>query len=261
MPDLKGAQLNESVDELQTIFQDFANQKGQFWKSLKNAPILGAFQMWFKDHFDRPCLPEYASLLFEKDCLGFGNEIKIGEYNFKQVPNALGQIRCVMGPSIVESERLVELMIDFFTWLHEQSDQLTPKIDDPDVELVKNKIVSHNKFIRLLACLDDRCRIIAKLLYFGSVARSVEEIVEIQIEDIQFKKCRISFQNHSETFPAHAIEDIRRLIRTRSKGSVFLGRNNTLINSSTVFRNFKTVGSSLDLGEFFSPKVLASSKF
>lgn len=260
MPELKVAQLDESLDELQAIFQDFANRKGQFWKSLKNASILGSFRLWFKDHFDRPCLPEYASLLFEQDCLGFGNEIKIGEYNFKQVPNALGQVRCLMGPSIVESERLVELIVDFFTWLHEQSDQLTPKIDDPDLELVKNKIVSHDKFIRLLACLDDRCRIIAKLLYFGT-ARSVEEIVEIQIEDIQFRKCSISFQNHSETFPVHVIEDIRRLIRTRASGPVFLGRNNTLINSSTVFRNFKTVGSSLDLGEFFSPKTLASSKF
>lgn len=260
MPDLKGTQLEESVDELQVIFQDFANQKGQFWKSLKNAPILGAFRIWFKDRFDRPCLPEYTSLLFEKDCLGFGNEIKIGEYNFKQVPNALGQIRCLMGPSIVESERLVELIVDFFTWLHEQSDQLTPKVDDPDLELVKNKSISHDKFIRLLACLDDRCRIIAKLLYFGT-ARSVEEIVEIQIEDIEFKKCRIYFQNHSEIFPVHVIEDIRRLIRTRSSGPVFLGRNNTLIHSSTVFRNFKTVGSSLDLGESFSPKTLASSRF
>lgn len=60
-------------------------------------------------------------------------------------------------------------------------------------------------------------------------------------------------------YPPQVLNDLKSLVGERRVGPVFLGRNNTCINPSTIFRNFKEVGPALGLLEF-SLKALTENR-
>lgn len=70
---------------------------------------------------------------------------------------------------------------------------------------------------------------------------------------------KIDFKNKSISYPKHIFSDIKLFIGTKTRGSLFTGRNNTSINPSTIFRNFKEIGLILDLSEL-SPKFLTENR-
>ena len=167
-------------------------------------------------------------------------------------------IRCQRKYSISDRERLVDAFLDFFKWLSHQTSSYTPKFEDPDKEKTENRLLDHDTFVSLLDSLDDRCRVIAKLLYFGG-GKTLDQVVKLQAEDVDFKKGKIEIQGHWIIYPLHVFDDLKFLIGKRSSGPIFLGRNDTSINPSTIFRNFKEVSTVLGLPEM-SPKSLTANK-
>ena len=185
--------------------------------------------------------------------------LKIRDLKSKDFLSALEQIRCRDELPPIEQERWVEIFVDFHNWISLQSISYIPEVSDPDKERSRNRALFHDKFVSLIGCLDDRCRLIAKLLYFGG-NRTLEQIIEIDIQDVDFEKHSVSFDSGSCCYPLHVFKDIQRLIGTRSSGQIFVGRQNSPINPSTIFRNVKVAAIGIGLGELFSPKILTQNR-
>ena len=84
--------------------------------------------------------------------------------------------------------------------------------------------------------------IVAKqLLYFGG-DRTLDEVLNLKIPDVDFEEHLIGFGAKSVPYPLHVFADIKAIIGKRSKGKVILGRQEGDLNPATVFRNFKTAG-------------------
>lgn len=155
-------------------------------------------------------------------------------------------------------EHLVSCYISFINWLSEITSNYIKSIIDPDYSKRNGRIIDYKIFIKLLDCLDEKNQLVAKLLYFGGT-RTLEEVLELDISHIDFKKNLINFKSQLVSYPQHILEDARLLIVNRKAGRVFLGRQEAPLNPSTIFRNFKEAGSRVGLGNSFSPKMLTTN--
>lgn len=245
------------VKERDHLHAEIAN----FSKVVKDTPLLASFLIWVKEYKKNSLAEDYPNLLLENKWIAFknrsGNLIKIKDLAEKEIRLAIEEIRCQRELSLEERELLVENLIDFFNWLANQTLFYHLKVEDPDKLKVKDRLFDYEDFIMLLTHLDERCRLIAKLLYFGG-RRTLEEVTTLQIESIDFKNHFIEFTNETISYPLHVFEDTKNVIGARSSGKVFIGRKNAPINPSTIFRNFNEVAALLKFRNSFSPKSLTS---
>jgi len=235
-----------------------------FSKVAKKTSLLAAFFVWAKEYTMQSLLEDNIALLVKNEFIDFKNKsgdfVKIQDVNEKSIKSDLEKIRCRKELTIAQQELLVQNFIDFFNWLANQTLFYHLKIADPDKSQSQNRVFAHEDFIDLLTHLDKRCQLIAKLLYFGG-RRTLDEVITLHIEVVDFKNYLINYEDQPVSYPLHVFEDIKSLIGDRTSGNLFIGRQGTPINPSTIFRNFKEVANLLDFEETFSPKTLTTDLF
>lgn len=257
-----GDTLDLSLRHFQEGKESYHKAKQKFAKVVKETPLLATFLDWI--HLKEPYEidVENARILMESGLLPFvsdkGNILTISDLRILNLHHQIDLIRCQKRYSLSEREQFVRTFLNFFKWLANQTDSFIPQLEDLDEERTRNRMLSYENFIRLLELLDERCQLIAKLLYFGG-KRTLEEVITLQISDLDFKNAEIDFDGERISYPLHVFEDIRSLVGKRNSGAIFQGRNNTNINPSTIFRNLKIVSSSLGFHEF-SPKLLTDNR-
>ncbi len=77
---------------------------------------------------------------------------------------------------------------------------------DPDRKHAESRLIPYDIFYSFIQYLSKRDGLLAKLLYFG--APSMEEVLSLKTKAIDEKKCCIAFNEQSEKFPKHLIQDL-----------------------------------------------------
>ena len=259
---IQGDTLDLSLAHFQEGKESYYKAKQQFAKVVKETPLLAAFLDWIQSKEPYDVDVENGRVLMESGMLPFVSDkddiLTISDLKIFNVHHQIDLIRCQRSYSVSDREEFVRTFLSFFKWLANQTDSFIPQLEDFDEERARGRILSFDDFIRLLELLDERCQLIAKLLYLGG-KRTLEEVITLKISDLDFKNAEIDFEGERISYPLHVFEDIRSLIGKRTSGAIFQGRNNTSINPSTIFRNFKIISSSLGFQDF-SPKSLTENR-
>ncbi|MEI7489615.1 MAG: hypothetical protein WCJ72_19795, partial [Chryseobacterium sp.] len=207
--------------------------------------------------------PKRAMILIDKEILNFrhsdGDLIKIREISSKDIHKAIDKIRCLKEFDFSEKESLVYCYLQFFNWVRTTTFLDSLNVSDPDKQNTQRRLLDYHVFTRLLNHLDERCRLVTKLLYLGA-DRTLPEVINLDIKGVNFETCMISFHTGSVArYPLHVFEDIKNIIGERKSGKVFLGKNKTSLNAATIFRNFKKAAAEMCLNMELSPKILSTN--
>lgn len=261
---IPGIPLEQAVSSFHEEMDSFQSALNRFKKTVKETPLLIVFLDWVKEHRPNDLAVEHSNILMDNGLIQFINAkkepIKLADLvHLKlEISKQIEVIRCQRQYSISDRENLVETFLNFFDWLSTQTASNTPVFEDPDKQRTENRCLSHDTFVHLLDPLDERSRIIAKLLYFGG-DRTLDDAVTLNIKNVDFKNQQIDIHGKLISYPLHLFDDIKSLIGKRTSGAIFLGRNNTTINPSTIFRHFKEIGPILGLHDL-SPKALTENR-
>lgn len=242
---------------LQGELQNFIN-------AISNQPLLTAFLAWVKEvsmipNFDL----NLARYLLENGLVGItdkkGDLWTIGKAKEFDHQSVLDAIRCNTNWSTALREDLVMAYVSFMQWLSNVTFGYIDRIEDPDMMRSQARALPYSMFLNFISNLKDKDRIVAKLLYFGG-NRTLEEILELKIEHLDFDDRSVYFNSQPITYPLHVFADLKTLTKERKKGRLFLGRQNAPLNTTTIFRNFKTAAVKSGLGNNFTPKALTINR-
>ena len=247
------------------VFEDQKNQfkKGRtkFIENISGELFVASFLIWIKEVGSlRNDTFETAKMLLEHELIGVTDN-KGKPWTMEKARSfdhsiILDTIRCHREWSLQLRETITKTYTCFMAWLWSETQGYFNRFEDPDLQKSQNRALPHPFFIAFLDTLaNDKARIVAKLLYFGG-SRTLEEILQLKIEDIDFEKRLIQFETHLVAYPAHVFDDIRSLSNPSTKGKVFKGRQNAPLNPATIFRNFKEAALKTNLGSTFTPANL-----
>ena len=231
-------------------------------KKISQLPFLAGFLMWVKEQASSNSdMLAAAMLLLEEGFIGItdkkGKVWTITDAKGFDHSVVINAIRCRREIPLQKREQLVTGYLSFMQWLSEETFGYTHPLEDPDWVKIKGRLLSLPQFITFLSALKDKEQVVAKLLYYGG-SRTLEEVLNVQLEDIDFKKQLIRYQSQLIHYPSHVFADIQALAGKSTRGKLFLGRQNASLNPSTIFRNFKEVAIEIGLGESFSPAALTT---
>jgi integrase len=232
--------------------------------AISEQPLLTAYLAWIKEveiipNFDL----SLAKILLEKGFIGITDSegqvwtiAKASEFNHQNIIDA---IRCRYEWSTEAREGLVMAYASFIQWLSNVTFGYVCRVEDPDLMRSNARAFPYSMFLKFVSHLKDKDRLVAKLLYFGGT-RTVEEVLDLKIEDIDFDNRVIYFDSQPTTYPLHVFADAKSIIKERKKGRLFLGRQNAPLNVATIFRNFKDAAIESGVGKNFTPKALIVNK-
>lgn len=247
----------EKIQALQSKVDDF-------FRDISKIYFLSTFLVWVKDPKNAMStkIRELVKKLFMDKYITFEDEdhnlLILEQIKDSDLTKTINEIRCRDGVSISEKETLVDLYLIFTVWLQSFTYGYIHTVDDPDIVKSKGRSLSLSQFNKFLEKLDHKGQLVAKLLYFGG-SRTMDDVLSLKLEDVNFKKSLIRYESHLVSYPEHVFNDIKALTDTRKKGRVFLGRQEAPLNPATIFRGFKEAGSLIGMGDSFSPKALTTS--
>ena len=167
----------------------------------------------------------------------------------------LDAIRSQKDITLFTREYLVTTYINFMQWLSNETHGYIERLEDPDLVRARGRAFEYLRFIKFLDALKEKEQLVAKLLYFGGT-RFLDEILDLQVENVDFEKKMIQYKNQLVSYPGHVFSDISALIGKKTRGQIFSGRQNAPLNPATIFRNFKEAALKVGLEQSFSPAVL-----
>ncbi len=229
--------------------------------TISKAPFLAIFDIWIKKYgYAHAALLDASKALLEHNFIKIydtdGTIWTIGktkEFDHRQI---LDDIRSESKWSIRRKETLVQTYISFMSWLWNESRGYVSKLDDPDQLQTIKRTFKFSHFIEFLdAVTNEKSQLVAKLLYFGN-KRTLEEVLSLKLEQVDFTKKLIHYDSDPIHYPAHVFNDIRAITSPRKTGHIFEGRQTATINPKTVFRNFQEAAERAGLETPFSIKSL-----
>lgn len=226
-------------------------------------PLLMAFLAWAKEvqgYNQKKFENGSFTLIKEKLVPFFDNEGKfysISSLRYLDHKDLINKIRARQDISLEAREALVDIYINFTYWLEQETFDYVSRAFDPDEMKIQGRSIRHSVFIQFLSKLEEKERLVAKLLYFGG-SRTLDEVLSVDLKDVDFKNFTIRYGMQTIAYPSHIFSDIAHMT-DRKSGRLFLGRQNAPLNPATIFRNFKEAGSQAGLGDSFSPKGLTTS--
>lgn len=252
-------------------FQLFSQEKNRLHEEsiraigiLSQEPFLIAFLVWIKE--SELSAPDRlnAKALLENGFIGItdnnGQIWTIAKAKNFDHRNVIDAIRCRRDWTFLLRENLVRTYLNFIQWLSAVTYGYLNLLEDPDLERCQNRSVAYMNFIHFLSKLKDEDQLVAKLLYFGG-SRTLEEILNLTIEKVDFLQRRIHFGLQPVPYPLHVFADIQEIIQGRKKGKIFTGRRGegTFLNPATIFRNFKEAAIAIGFEKNFTPKMLTQN--
>lgn len=255
--------------KIESSIKKFERERNILWKALrqslsilKGQPLLTAFLIWSKYNFVKPGFPDYAKMLVEKNILNFkdknGRILIINDLQDSSLYNILEGIRCRQDIEVWHREMLVLTFIDFVRWMKVSTQLSAINFADRDREKVSRRYLDYDEFIRFLAQLDDKCQLVAKLLFFGG-SRTLTEILNLKVKDVDFAARSINFDAQSISYPRHVLDGVMTLIEGKKKSDKIFSRKNKIpLSSVTIFRNFKEASLKLGLDHIYTPKTLTT---
>lgn len=141
---------------------------------------------------------------------------------------------------ISKREEYVLLYRSFSSWLAKETFGLISEAIDTDRNITEKRKISFEIYAEILSHLDLREQILMKIFYLGG-RRNLEEVLSITIEDVDFNRNQLKFSEGIISYPQHLLYDIKRYVKDRKKGQIFIGKEGERISHTTPFRALKTV--------------------
>ncbi len=208
----------------------------------KTIPLLSAFLAWTKEDLTDSERLADAKALLENGFIGLKDAegaIWTLKHTSKQDPNVIFEaIRCKRDWPLTQREQLVKEYKAFLSFLSVRTNRYITLRTDEERDEVRSREIGYDEFLTFADQLNDKSQLVAKLLYFGG-NRTLEEVLALAIPDVNFEPQEINFGSQAVSYPLQVFVDIKASIGKRSKGRVFLGRQNAPLNPATIFRNFK----------------------
>lgn len=260
-----------SVKNLERACEVFEEQKNRlheehkkFIGKISKEPFVASFIIWIKDFGSlRENTLKAATSLLNHDLIRIVDEegkpwtiAKARNFDHRTI---LESIRSHREWSLKDRENLVQTYLAFMLWLSAETHGYINRLEDPDYHRSQGRALAYPLFITFLDALtSDNAQLVAKLLYFGG-SRTMDEILQLKIEDVDFPKQLMYFNSQPVSYPAHVFTEIDALTHPRKKGKVFLGRQKAPLNPATIFRNFKEAALKVNLGSSFTPANLTTN--
>ncbi len=245
------------ISELSAILR---NQINSFKEEISTKPISAFILLWAEQVcHDKIYGNRYLVMmndLVERNLLPIVlNERKarvLSDFSEQNPSQIIDAIRCYKQWSISKREDYVLLYRTFSEWLSKETCGYVPVAKDADRIAAQKRLISFETYIEILIHMDLREQILAKLFYLGGY-RTLEEILSLKIEDIDFNRCSIQLAEQVD-YSRHLFEDIKIYIEDRKNGYVFLGKDGEKIARTTPFRALKVIVSELKLDPEFTFK-------
>jgi integrase len=261
------AQFYISESAIEEAVKQFEEERAAMYKHLsriRSSSLLTAFLIWVKtDPYRSPGTEFQKKLLFDSDLIPFFNEVDEADLTVNDIKNPfflsiIENIRCDDRFDIRTKEDLIGNLCDFVRWSCTEARIARPDLRDLDRVIARNRAICYYSYTRLISKLEGKYQLIAKLMYFGG--KPLSQVLNLNVQDIDFSCNSICFDDHMSPFPKHVIKDIKALIRDKTYGKIFSGRDTKELNPSTVFRNLKNAANKAYLGDNFTPKDLYKTK-
>ncbi|MDB6081435.1 MAG: hypothetical protein JWO53_707, partial [Chlamydiia bacterium] len=203
-------------------------------EKIAEQPLLAAFIVWIKEiAFRDTGMMNASKMLLESHYIGMtddtGKVWTISNARGFDHRTVIDSIRCQREWSLQTRELVVYTYLSFLVWLSQETRGYIARVEDPDRERVKGRVLDYPLFIKFIDALSGREQLVAKLLYYGG-RRTLDEVLSIQIEDVDFEKRAIHYPSEMVIYPMHVFSDIKVLIEKRESGKIFVGRKNTSLN-------------------------------
>lgn len=233
-----------------------------FHSMFSEMPFLSFIVLWANSmERDRVFGERYISMindLVQKNLIPywdfkFNRPLHVEEARNINHETVIDNIRCYKDWSLDKREDYVTFYCEFANWASETSFGYFGKAIDPDRQITLRRRLPYDSYVRILKELSDRDRILAKIFYLGG-SRSLEEVLSLEIENIDFQKNTLSFSQEAISYPRHVLEDIKEYVGNRKSGYVFLSRQGERIVHTVPYRALKTVVSKLDFDPSFTFK-------
>lgn len=256
--------LLKSCDVLEIESTNLRQVNKKIIEKIAKQPFLASFIVWVKSMSStRSNLINIAQNLLKNGYIGTTDK-KGATWSIENAHKfdhtvIIDAIRCNNKITLQMRENLVESYLSFIQWLSEETNGYVTKLEDPDLIKVMGKILPHSSFITFITALSNKDQLVAKLLYYGGTP-TLDEVLNIQLEDIDFKKHLVHYKSKSVSYPTHVLADIQLISGKKKTGRLFVGRQNSPMSSSKIFRNFKKAANETRMEDSFSPATLTSSR-
>ncbi len=168
----------------------------------------------------------------------------------------ISQIKTHSSWFLQKREDAISVYISFANWLSEATLGYVKQAFDPDRVITNKRCLPYQKYVELLTLLPVREQMVAKLFYLGG-ARSLNDILSLDIKSVNFKDSFIDFSHGPIKYPQHVFDDLKFFIKGRKKGYVFANKQvNERINHTVPYRSLKKAAQKIGLPESFSYKDL-----
>lgn len=262
------AQLNELSGKFSLQVLHVEQEIEKFKQAVSKYPLMTILFLWAQwISNDKVLGKKYLSMmqeLIESDLLPHkhpldSNPMSFAEFSKLNPAMVIDEIRTLQNWSIEKREVFVEFYSEFSTWLSKNTFGMIPVGVDHDREMTQQRKMPFETYVKFIANLDLRERVLAKIFYLGGTV-ALEDVLSLQIKDIDFKNCAIKVGSVSIKFSDHVIEDLKLFIDGRKKGFVFTGRNNERINHTVPYRALKTVAVKLGMDPDFTFKEFVKNQ-
>ncbi|MBS0654698.1 MAG: site-specific integrase, partial [Verrucomicrobia bacterium] len=244
--------LSEKVDEAISQFQH----------QISNKPFMALVVSWASDVDAHLASGERLVAcildLIEHGVLPYEDKkshkfITLSQLQLEDHADVFDAIRSVNEWSVDKQEEYVLIYGQFANKLSELTSGLILEPFDIDRSLTSKRRLPFETYIKILKHLSERERILTKIFYLGG-SRSLEEVLSLKIEDIDFTNHTLYISEEPIVYPKHVFHDLKYFIGRRTKGFVFTGRSGDKIDHTVPYRALKLIISKLDLDPAFTFK-------
>lgn len=234
----------------------------QFQQQISDKPFMALVLSWASDADAHLALGERLVAcildLIEHNVLPYKDTkthkfITISQLRLEDHVDIFDAIRSVNEWSVDKQEEYAIIYSEFANKLSELTSGLILQPFDTDRALTSKRKLPFEMYVKFLKNLSERERILTKIFYLGG-SRSLDEILSLKIEDLDFTNSTLYISGDSISYPKHVLHDLKYFIGRRTKGYVFTGRTGDKIDHTVPYRALKSVISKLGLDPSFTFK-------
>lgn len=252
---VRGSHVAELLEEVEEVTRKFQQQ-------ISDIPFMALIVSWASDTAALLAVGErqVACILdiIEQGILPYEDKkthklITLSQLDLGDHSDIFDAIRSVNDWSFDKQEEYVASYSEFANSLSALTCGLVLPPYDTDRAITSQRRLSFETYVKILKTLSERERILAKIFYLGG-SRSLEEVLSLKIEDIDFANSTLHISGELISYPRHVLHDLKYFVGKRTKGYVFTGRTGDKIDHTVPYRALKLVTSKLDLDPSFTFK-------
>ena len=251
----------KSAERFQKARLKFHEVFSDYLAVVYNELFINVFFLWAHLNLNDELFSFHIKNLLEKQVIKFLDDkrkyLRVQDLTIEYIVSNIDLIRSLKEFKYRYRDSLVKTYLEVVRWAYTVSYKSTVDIQDPERVKTKKRALSYEMFCNLVDNMEPKYQIVAELLYLGG-SRTMDQVVNVKIGDINFNKNSIKFGTHVIHYPKHVITEIKEIVGTRKSGNVFIGRMKAPLAPATIFRNFNEAASQIGLGEGFSPKSLTT---